>query len=202
MHTSSYPTKSYHRKPKITNIPKSNKQVCLFWTLADLKWPHHQRINTSSLLEIFSRNISISQPMTRTIVLLTDQLKLEISGSNRRSNVRKWIGERISPQSFKPTVKNCGGKIQVWEPFACSGTGHLQVVFAKNLKNKEDQGFQTVSWHSSTVSWPSDHCVVTGTLESWWCIQTKRGKHIHLVLLIFTRTCMCFSSRANLHMSP
>ena len=73
-------------------------------------------------------------------------------------------------QTFKPTVKNCGGKIQFWECYAFSGIEHL---FAKNLKNKEDQGFQTVM---DVPSLSANLMIIV------YSRGHKRGEHIHLVL--------------------
>ena len=52
--------------------------------------------------------------------LFPDESKFWISVSNRRVYVRRPTGERMKPQSFKPTGKHSGGNIQFWECF-----GHL-----------------------------------------------------------------------------
>lgn len=61
-------------------------------------------------------------------VLWTDESKFQVFGSNRRTFVRRRVGERMLPECVAPTVKHGGGSVLVWGSFSFNGVGDLHRI--------------------------------------------------------------------------
>jgi hypothetical protein len=61
-------------------------------------------------------------------VLFTDESKFDLSGSNRRTFVRRLANERYKKECLTPTVKHGGGNIMVWGGISTKGVTQLKRV--------------------------------------------------------------------------
>lgn len=72
-------------------------------------------------------------------VLWTDESKFEVFGNKRRSYVRRGVGERMSPNCIRPTVKHGGGSVMIWGCFGGNSVGDLikiDTIMDKKLYHK------------------------------------------------------------------
>ncbi|KAI5147969.1 hypothetical protein ENBRE01_0029 [Enteropsectra breve] len=60
--------------------------------------------------------------------IFSDETKINLFGSDGRTYVRRYDGERYDDKNLIPTVKHGGGSVMVWGCFSYNGVGKLAII--------------------------------------------------------------------------
>jgi hypothetical protein len=102
-------------------------------------------------------------------VLWSDEKKIELFNSKRRTHCRRKVGKPLRADTIQPTVKHGGGSIMVWGCFGGLQTGDLFRILGILDQHKYHQILVHHAMPSATRTF--------GPTESWWFMQDNDPKH-------------------------
>ena len=86
--------------------------------------------NKKCRLDFENENVLWSQEKWQT-VHFSDESQFELFGSDGQTNVRRRVGEELSPQCLKAIVKFGGGSVMIWGMISGDGVGLLMRLHGK-----------------------------------------------------------------------